>query len=94
MNPAVYLLASRSHGALYVGVTSNLPLRVWQHRNDIAPGFTKRYGIHTLVWFELHPTMESAIGKEKAIKAWRRCWKIELIEADNPTWIDRYPEIV
>ena len=79
---------------LYAGVTSNLPLRIWQHRNDVFPGFTRRYGIHTLVWYELHPTMESAIGREKALKAWRRAWKVELIEADNPAWIDRFAEIV
>jgi len=82
--PAVYVLATYKRGTLYVGVTSDLVKRVWQHKNDFADGFTKRYGVHSLVWYEMHETMESAIRREKAIKKWRRAWKIALIEATNP----------
>jgi putative endonuclease len=91
--PSVYLLASHRNGTLYAGVTSNLPTRIWQHRNEVVEGFTQRHHLHILVWFELHETMESAIAREKAIKAWQRAWKIELIEASNPYWRDLYPEI-
>ena len=91
--PAVNILASRRNGTLYVGVTSNLPPRVWQHRNNIVEGFTKDYGVHCLVWYEMHPTMESAIRREKAIKAWKRDWKMQLIESVNPDWLDRYAEL-
>ena len=93
MTPCVYILASKRNGALYVGVTSNLPQRIWQHRNDLAPGFTQRYGVHTLVWYEVHETMESAIIREKRIKEWRRAWKVDLIEATNPQWRDLYADI-
>ena len=93
MTPCVYILASKPHGVLYVGVTSNLPQRIWQHKNDLAPGFTQRYGVHNLVWYEVHETMESAIIREKRIKDWRRAWKIELIEKDNPHWRDMYADI-
>ena len=92
--PCVYLLASRKNGTLYTGVTSNLVQRIWQHRNDQADGFTKKYEVHLLVWYELHETMESAIAREKAIKEWKRAWKLELIEAANPQWQDLYDEIV
>lgn len=92
--PCVYILASRRNGTLYVGVTSNLVQRVWQHKNDLAEGFTKKYGVHTLVWFEPHETMESAITREKAIKDWRRAWKLDLIESANPAWRDLYEDIV
>ncbi len=85
--PCVYLLASRRNGTLYVGVTSNLALRVWQHQSHLIEGFTKRYGVHTLVWYEVHATMESAIAKEKAIENWRRAWKIALIEKSNSTGV-------
>ena len=91
--PCVYLLASQRNGALYVGVTSNLPVRIWQHRSNVAEGFTEHHHVHVLVWFELHETMESAITREKAIKAWRRAWKVELIEKSNPYWRDLYAEI-
>ena len=91
--PCVYILAKGCNGTLYVGVTSNLPGRVWQHRRDLVDGFTKRYRAHDLVWFEIHETMESAINREKAIKGWRRSWKRELIEKTNPYWRDLYPEI-
>ena len=91
--PCVYLLASRRNGTLYAGVTANLARRIWQHRNLVVEGFTKRYHVHLLVWFELHETMESAIAREKAIKAWKRAWKVELIEKSNPYWRDLYEEI-
>ncbi len=75
--PHVYILANRRNGTLYIGVTSNLLQRVWHHKNDLEEGFTKRYGVHTLVWYETHETMESAISREKALKEWNRAWKIE-----------------
>ena len=90
----VYLLASRRNGTLYVGVTSDLVKRVWHHKNDLVEGFTKRYGVHTLVWYEVHESMESAIRRERAIKEWKRAWKLALIEKENPTWQDLYEEIV
>jgi putative endonuclease len=92
--PCVYLLASRKNGTLYTGVTSNLVQRIWQHKNDQTDGFTKRYGVHLLVWYEMHDAMESAIAREKAIKEWKRAWKLELIEATNPQWLDLYDGIV
>lgn len=92
--PAVYILASRRNGTLYTGVTSSLVERVWQHKNGVVEGFTKRYGLHLLVWYELHETMESAILREKAIKEWKRKWKLELIERTNPTWQDLYASIL
>ena len=92
-HPCVYLLASGRNGTLYVGVTYNLAQRVWQHKNDLAQGFTQRYGVHTLVWYEGHDTMESAIVREKAIKGWRRAWKIDLIEGSNPGWRELYEEL-
>ena len=94
MQPCVYILASRRNGTLYVGVTSDIVKRVWQHKNDEAPGFTKRYSVHSLVWHEVHKTMESAIGREKALKEWKRAWKLELIEKVNPQWQDLYPELI
>ena len=92
--PCVYLLASRRNGTLYVGVTSDLVKRVWEHKEDLADGFTKRYGVHTLVWYELHESMEVAIRREKAIKGWKRRWKLELIEKHNPGWRDLYDEVL
>ena len=92
--PHVYILANKRNGTLYTGVTSNLPQRVWQHKNDLVEGFTKRYGVHTLVWYETHETMESAMTREKALKEWNRAWKIRLIEANNPTWRDLYQDVV
>ncbi|KRA44604.1 GIY-YIG nuclease family protein [Pseudoxanthomonas sp. Root630] len=91
--PYVYILASRRNGTLYIGVTSDLPSRVWQHKTDQVPGFTRRYRIHTLVWYEAHETMQSAISREKALKEWKRAWKIELIEDRNPYWRDLDGEI-
>ena len=92
--PAVYILASKRNGTLYIGVTSDLAKRVWQHRNDAVDGFTKRYSVHQLVWYELHETMESAIEREKTLKNWKRVWKLELIENSNPSWQDLYETIV
>ncbi len=94
MPPCVYLLASRRNGTLYVGVTSNFVQRVWQHKSDLVEGFTKRYGVHDLVWYEAHETMESAITREKAIKGWQRAWKIALIENDNRQWRDLFEEVI
>ena len=91
--PCVYMLASKRNGTLYVGATSDLVQRVWQHRNDLAAGFTKRYGVHLLVWYEVHETMESAILREMALKKRNRAWKIRLIEEANPAWRDRYGEV-
>ena len=91
--PAVYIMANRRNGAIYVGVTSNLVQRAWQHREGIADGFTKRYGCKLLVWFELHSTMDHAIVREKQIKGGSRKKKLALIEAANPLWRDLYPEI-
>ena len=91
--PAVYILASQRQGTLYTGVTSNLIQRVWQHREGLVAGFTKRYAVKMLVWYELHETMVSAIAREKAIKKWRRDWKIELIETENPQWRDLWDQI-
>lgn len=92
--PCVYILASKRNGTLYIGVTSDLVRRVWEHRNDFVEGFTKRYGVHRLVWYEVHDSMESAIRREKALKEWRRAWKLRLIEGPNPDWRDLYEDIV
>ena len=92
--PAVYILASQRNGTLYVGVTSNLVKRVWEHKNNQVDGFTKKYHVHRLVWYETHVLMESAIGREKAIKEWKRSWKLALIEATNPHWQDLYETLI
>ncbi len=92
--PCVYILASKRNGTLYVGVTSDLIRRVWQHKNNATGGFTKRYGVHTLVWYESHETMESAITHEKRLKNWPRTRKLSLIEAGNPNWCDLYEDLV
>lgn len=91
--PCVYLLASKRNGTLYAGVTSDLVKRIWEHKNHVVDGFTKRYKVDLLVWYEVHATMESAIQREKAIKEWKRAWKLELIEASNPDWKDLYDTI-
>jgi putative endonuclease len=91
--PAVYLLASQRNGTLYVGVTSDLIKRVWEHKEDLVEGFTKKNGVHTLVYFELHDEMTQAIQREKQIKKWNRGWKKELIEKHNPYWNDLWPVI-
>ena len=92
--PAVYVLASKRNGTLYLGVTSDLVKRIWEHKSDLVEGFTKRYGIHQLVWYELHDSMQSAIEREKRLKEWKRGWKVRLIERTNPNWEDLYPTIV
>jgi putative endonuclease len=92
--PAVYILASKRNGTLYIGVTSDLIKRVWEHKNNVVKGFTERYNVHQLVWYELHETMESAIRKEKMLKNWKRAWKLKLIERSNPNWEDLYVTIV
>ena len=86
----VYLLASQKHGTLYVGVTSNLLGRVYQHKTGVVRGFTRRYHVHLLVWFECYDDPLTAIAREKEIKKWRREWKINLIESTNPEWLDLY----
>jgi putative endonuclease len=88
--PCVYMLASQKNGTLYIGVTSDLVKRIWEHKNNAVESFTQRYGVHTLVWYEPHESMMSAIDREKAIKEWQRAWKIRLIEANNPEWDDLY----
>ena len=91
---AVYILASKRNGTLYIGVTGNLVGRVWEHRNDQAEGFTRKYKVHILVYFELHEDMYSAISREKQLKKWNRKWKLELIEKRNPQWQDLWSEII
>lgn len=92
--PCVYILASKRNGTLYVGVTSDLIKRVYQHRNDMLEGFTKRYGGHDLVWYEIHEGMESAIKREKQIKRWDRRSKIGLIEIVNGIWQDLWSQLL
>ena len=87
-SPAVYIVASGFHGTIYIGVTSNLLQRIFQHRDGTLGGFTAEYGCKRLVWCEMHETMEGAIGREKQLKNWRRAWKLALIEKSNPTWRD------
>jgi putative endonuclease len=91
MNQAyVYILSSQRNGTLYIGVTSDLIKRIYQHRNNLSEGFTKKYKVHRLVYFETTPSITGAIQREKQLKQWRRKWKIELIEKDNPEWVDLY----
>ncbi len=91
--PCVYILASKANGTLYVGVTSDLPKRVWEHRHGVVDGFSKKYSVKMLVYHEVHDTMDSAITREKQIKAWKRDWKIRLILENNPEWLDLYDQI-
>ena len=91
--PCVYILASKRNGTLYIGVTSDLPGRIRQHKDRMSPGFTHRYGVSALVWHEPHETMESAISREKALKNWKRSWKMRLIEESNPMWDDLSDEV-
>jgi putative endonuclease len=93
LNYFVYLLASRRHGALYLGVTNNLLRRVYEHRSKLLRGFTAKYGVDRLVWFETHDDVNEAARRETQIKKWRRDWKIALIESDNPDWRDLYDQI-
>jgi putative endonuclease len=94
MDYFVYAMASRKNGTLYVGVTNDLVRRTHEHRENLIAGFTSRYGVHRLVWFESTPSVEAAIHKEKQIKNWSRAWKVALIERTNPEWIDLYPTIL
>lgn len=94
MSCFVYLLASRRHGTLYLGVTRDLARRVGQHKAKAVPGFTAQYGVDRLVWFEVHDNPTAAITREKDVKKWRRDWKIRLIEEQNPEWRDLFPVIV
>ena len=92
--PCVYMLASKRNGTLYIGVTSDLTRRVWQHKNGFGEGFAKQNRAHRLVWYEIHPTMESAIVREKRLKGWHRSWKVRLLEEANYDWVDLYPQIL
>ena len=92
--PAVYIMATKPNGTLYIGVTSDLVKRVTGHKSDLVDGFTKRYGVHRLVFYELHGDMMSAIAREKQLKKWNRAWKLELIETENPEWRDLTDEIL
>ncbi len=89
----VYILASKRNGTLYIGITSDIVKRVWQHKNGIGEGFTEKYGIKNLVYYEIHRDAENAIKREKQLKKWRRAWKLELIEKNNAQWRDLYEEI-
>ncbi len=91
---AVYILASEYNGTLYIGVTSNLIQRIWQHRSDLVEGFTKKYTVHSLVYYELHEDIPTAILREKQLKKWNRQWKINLIKKFNPTWKDLWQELI
>ncbi len=93
-NPCVYILASDRNGTLYIGVTSDLIKRCWEHRSESTEGFTKKYEVHNLVYYELHQDMSSAITREKQLKKWKRAWKLGLIEEHNPQWHDLWDEIV
>ena len=90
----VYLMASKKNGTLYTGVTNDLRRRVWQHKNDIQEGFTKKYGVHRLVWYEETTDIKEAIQREKQMKKWRRQWKIDLINKENPDWDDLYDALL
>ena len=90
----VYILASKRNGTLYTGVTSNLIQLVWQHKHGVVQGFTRKYNVKTLVYYELHENSESALAREKKIKKWRRAWKLGLIENSNPEWRDIYKDIL
>ena len=89
----VYILASRKHGTLYLGVTNDLVRRVCEHKSHVVPGFNSRYGVHLLVWFEYYDDIVNAIARDKELKKWRHEWKINLIERSNPNWVDLYDSI-
>lgn len=93
-SPCVYILSSQRNGTLYIGVTSDVVKRIWDHKNDLVDGFSKDHGVHSLVYFEQHERMEDAILREKQLKKWNRSWKLRLIEERNPQWRDLYDEIV
>jgi putative endonuclease len=90
----VYILASRRNGTLYAGMTDNLARRVWEHQTGLVRGFTKKYGVKTLVWYELHESRETAFQRERQLKKWNRAWKLALIERSNPNWRDLTAELV
>ncbi|MGS2719904.1 GIY-YIG nuclease family protein [Paraglaciecola aestuariivivens] len=92
--PVVYILASKKNGTLYTGVTSDLIKRVWEHKNNLVKGFSQKYSIHSLVYFEQHTDMSEAILREKQIKKWKRAWKVALIEKNNPQWNDLYLDLL
>ena len=94
IQPAVYILASGKNATLYIGVTSHLIQRIWQHKNNAVAGFTQQHHVHTLVYFELHATMLDAISREKQLKGGSRAKKIALIETENPDWLDIYPNLL
>lgn len=94
MQPAVYILASKKNGVLYIGVTSDLRKRIYEHKHHLVEGFTDKYYTHQLIYFEMHENMEEAIKREKQIKKWNRQWKVDLIEKNNPEWNDLYPDIL
>jgi putative endonuclease len=89
----VYILASRRNGTLYIGMTDDLPKRVWQHRTGVIPGFTKKYDVKMLVWTEEHESRESAFLRERQMKKWNRAWKLQLVEQENPEWRDLWDEL-
>lgn len=93
IQPAVYLLASKRNGTIYIGVTGNLVQRIWQHRNESTQGFTQKYRVHKVVYYEIHSEMTEAILREKRLKKWNRRWKVNLIEEENPNWIDLWEQI-
>ncbi|WP_417674695.1 GIY-YIG nuclease family protein [Roseibium sp.] len=93
MSAWVYILAAKPYETLYTGVTTDLPRRIYEHRHDLVPGFTSKYGIKSLVWYQEHVDMQAAILREKQIKRWRRQWKFDLIEKMNPDWRDLYEEL-
>lgn len=94
MQPCVYMMASKRNGTIYIGVISDLASRTFQHKSNFVEGFTEKYFVHLLVWYEMHDTMESAITKEKLLKKWNRIWKLRLIEQFNPEWQDLYEQII
>ncbi|MBI4838283.1 MAG: GIY-YIG nuclease family protein [Nitrospirae bacterium] len=92
-NYYVYILSSKRNGTLYTGITSDIVKRIYEHKNGLVDGFTKKYKIHNLIWYEMHNYAESAINRERQIKKWKRIWKLKLIEEENPQWIDLYENI-
>ncbi|HEY0282414.1 MAG TPA: GIY-YIG nuclease family protein [Rhizomicrobium sp.] len=89
----VYMLASQRNGTLYTGVTNDIGRRIWEHKSDLVEGFTKKYGVHILVWYEVYEDINVAIAREKQIKGWNRAWKIRLIEKENSGWNDLYEKL-
>lgn len=94
ISPSIYILASKPNGTLYIGSTSNLPQRIWQHKHNLIDGFSKTHSVYSLVYFEQHDDMYSVICRERQLKRWNRAWKLELIEKNNPKWDDLYPSIL